>query len=75
MCSCGGELTVWCSAHGDWVCDDCGCTACDEEECSDTCRKMVCEWCPEHDRQEGVMTAFVAAMNDPDWDGSVTTTS
>lgn len=25
MCSCGGELTVWCYECGDWVCDDCGC--------------------------------------------------
>jgi NTP pyrophosphatase (non-canonical NTP hydrolase) len=27
MCSCGGELTVWCFDCGDWVCDDCGCSA------------------------------------------------
>lgn len=27
MCSCGGELTVWCFDCGDWVCDDCGCAS------------------------------------------------
>lgn len=34
MCPCGGELTVWCFEHGDWVCDDCGCPEChiDEDE-------------------------------------------
>ena len=28
MCSCGGELTVWCYEHSDWACDDCGCPMC-----------------------------------------------
>lgn len=32
MCSCGGELTVWCFEHGDWVCDDCGCAECRDED-------------------------------------------
>lgn len=32
MCSCGGELTVWCFEHGDWVCNDCGCYLCHEED-------------------------------------------
>lgn len=32
MCPCGGELTVWCHVHGDWVCDDCGCPDCREDE-------------------------------------------
>lgn len=29
MCPCGGEFTVWCFDHSNWVCDDCGCSECD----------------------------------------------
>lgn len=35
MCPCGGELTEWCYECGDWVCDDCGCSA-DHEDVSTT---------------------------------------
>jgi hypothetical protein len=30
----------------------------DSEECSDTCRRMVCEWCPEYDRQAALVEEF-----------------
>jgi hypothetical protein len=26
------EFTVWCFDHADWVCDDCGCYQCREED-------------------------------------------
>ncbi len=66
MCPCGRERTVWCPAHGDLVCLDCGCAACDKEECSDTCRQMVCEWCPEYDRQAALVDQFKRELDATD---------
>jgi hypothetical protein len=47
MCSCGGELTLWCFEHGDWVCGECGCYECEADDFEDA----EAEW---HDRQHPV---------------------